>query len=290
MSFIATVLDITIVDFEVKEKINDNFLKDYISTNLNLKNIKIEKNQKIFINFVEKTKEYQLFIVDKSFKYFEYEIIKEIKEFDFIGFSLFICENFFVIFKDKKLYYLQKINQKIETSELLTFLDKKFNIDFKYIKNLSKDDLKILEDDFLRKSKKSYKQELKRVNLSKDFSFYLFVLYIFIFTIFSISYFKNEYEKDFALKNIDPNMILKNHEFVSFEDRFYKVLKDANSTFVDIIIFDYKTDFAKIVVESPNKDNINNFLNSFNKIEQSSINFLDDKDIFRATIDVKLSK
>ncbi|MDX4058163.1 hypothetical protein Q6A77_05725, partial [Aliarcobacter skirrowii] len=101
---------------------------------------------------------------------------------------------------------------------------------------------------------------------------------------------KNEYEKDFALKNIDPNMILKNHEFVSFEDRFYKVLKDANTTFVDIIIFDYKTDFAKIVVESPNKDNINNFLNSFNKIEQSSINFLDDKDIFRATIDVKLSK
>ncbi|MDX4028549.1 hypothetical protein [Aliarcobacter skirrowii] len=290
MSFIATVLDITIVDFEVKEKINDNFLKDYISTNLNLKNIKIEKNQKIFINFVEKTKEYQLFIVDKSFKYFEYEIIKEIKEFDFIVFSLFICENFFVIFKDKKLYYLQKINQKIENSELLTFLDKKFNIDFKYIKNLSKDDLKILEDDFLRKSKKSYKQELKRVNLSKDFSFYFFVLYIFIFTIFSISYFKNEYEKDFALKNIDPNMILKNHEFVSFEDRFYKVLKDANSTFVDIIIFDYKTDFAKIVVESPNKDNINNFLNSFNKIEQSSINFLDDKDIFRATIDVKLSK
>lgn len=290
MSFIATVLDITIVDFEVKEKINDNFLKDYISTNLNLKNIKIEKNQKIFINFVEKTKEYQLFIVDKSFKYFEYEIIKEIKEFDFIVFSLFICDNFFVIFKDKKLYYLQKINQKIENSELLTFLDKKFNIDFKYIKNLSKDDLKILEDDFLRKSKKSYKQELKRVNLSKDFSFYLFVLYIFIFTIFSISYFKNEYEKNFALKNIDPNMILKNHEFVSFEDRFYKVLKDANSTFVDIIIFDYKTDFAKIVVESPNKDNINNFLNSFNKIEQSSINFLDDKDIFRATIDVKLSK
>lgn len=196
--------------------------------------------------------------MDKSFKYFEYEIIKEIKEFDFIGFSLFICDNFFVIFKDKKLYYLQKINQKIENSELLTFLDKKFNIDFKYIKNLS-----------------------------KDFSFYLFVLYIFIFT---ISYFKNEYEKDFALKNIDPNMILKNHEFVSFEDRFYKVLKDVNSTFVDIIIFDYKTDFAKIVVESPNKDNINNFLNSFNKIEQSSINFLDDKDIFRATIDVKLSK
>lgn len=146
MSFFALINDILIIELEVKDKINDKFLKEFISTNLNLNNVTLEKNQKIYINYLEITKEYQIFILDKKFKHFEYEaILKEFKEFDFLDYSLFIYDDFFVIFKNKELFYFNKLNKNVNKSDLLSFLKKKFNIEFSSIKELSKDELEILK-------------------------------------------------------------------------------------------------------------------------------------------------
>ncbi|WP_207501714.1 hypothetical protein, partial [Aliarcobacter thereius] len=149
MSFFALINDISIIELEVKDKINDKFLKEFISTNLNLNNITLEKNQKIFINYLEITKEYQLFILDKKFKYFEYEaILREFKEFDFLYYSLFIYDNFFVIFKEKELFYFNKLNINVNKTELLSFLKKKFNIEFSFIKEINSYELEDLKNNY----------------------------------------------------------------------------------------------------------------------------------------------
>ncbi|OCL94285.1 hypothetical protein [Arcobacter porcinus] len=293
MSFFALINDILIIELEVKDKINDKFLKEFISTNLNLNNITLEKNQKIYINYLEITKEYQIFILDKKFKHFEYEaILKEFKEFDFLDYSLFIYDDFFVIFKNKEFFYFNKLNKNVNKSDLLSFLKKKFNIEFSSIKELSKDELEILKNSYESKYKnhKKDKNSLKNINLSKDYSFILYIVYVFLVVVFITIYFKNEIDMKNSTKNLDAKIISKELEFRSFTNELNKIIENIENNDLNIVILDFKYDQMKMILESKSKENFNKFLNNFNKIEQSSIDFISDRETFRLTIDVELFK
>lgn len=291
MPFIASIDDINIVEFEVKQKIQEKFLKSYIDTNLKLKNILIEKNQKVFINFIESTNEYQLFIVDKKFNYFFYQaILDSFKEFEFIDFTLIIYDDFFVIFKDNELYYMQKIKTTIKKEELLVFLNKKLNIEFRNIKDLSESAFFELKKEFLTKQKRLKKLNLQKLNLSKDFSFLIYIVYLFVFITISIFYFRDILNDKIAKQNIDPTIVLKQLEHKSFETVLKKLVEEIEKNSLNLVSFEYKTEFARVIVESKNKESINIFLNSFKKIEQSSIDYQNEKNIFKAVVDVELSK
>ncbi|WP_165595849.1 hypothetical protein, partial [Aliarcobacter thereius] len=75
-----------------------------------------------------------------------------------------------------------------------------------------------------------------------------------------------------------------------FTKELNKIIGDIENNDLNIVILDFKYDHMKIVLESKNKENFNKFLNSFNKIEQSSIDFISDRETFRLTIDVKIFK
>jgi len=98
MTTFASSKDILIVDFETSEKIDEKYLKSFVLSNLKLKNIVLNPNDTIYVNFIENINEYQVFIVDNSFLFFEFEVFSLYKEN--AEFELFICEDFFVIFKN----------------------------------------------------------------------------------------------------------------------------------------------------------------------------------------------
>ena len=110
MVFFANSNDIIVVDIEVTEKIDDRYLKSFVLSNLKLKNISLENCDKLYVNYLEYPKEYQVFVVTSQFIFFDFEAFYSYYENrDFEGFELLIYSNFFLIFKDKKFFYYQKI-------------------------------------------------------------------------------------------------------------------------------------------------------------------------------------
>ena len=106
MVFFANSNDIIVVDIEVTEKIDDRYLKSFVLSNLKLKNISLENCDKLYVNYLEYPKEYQVFVVNSQFIFFDFEAFYSYYENrDFEGFELLIYSNFFLIFKDKKFFY-----------------------------------------------------------------------------------------------------------------------------------------------------------------------------------------
>ncbi|QKF59812.1 hypothetical protein [Aliarcobacter lanthieri] len=284
--------DILIIELETSEKINDKYLKSFIQFNLKLKNISLNQNDIIYINFIENIKEYQLFIVTNGFKFFEFEVFHTYIDKNSNGFTLFICQDFFIIFKNTNLYYYQKISQNINEYDFLQFLEKRFKIKIEKIYQISPDILKNLKIEFLKNfSKKHYKEPLKKFELKKDFSFYIYIFYLFIVIYFAFYYFQNikKYEeKEQNIVKIED--IKEKYSFISFEERFYKILENIDKNRLTLISFEFRQNRAKIVINHKNKDNINLFLESCGNVLTSSINFLDDSKKFEAIIDVEFTQ
>ncbi|WP_026804807.1 hypothetical protein [Aliarcobacter lanthieri] len=284
--------DILIIELETSEKINDKYLKSFIQSNLKLKNISLNQNDIIYINFIENIKEYQLFIVTNGFKFFEFEVFHTYIDKNSNGFTLFICQDFFIIFKNTNLYYYQKISQNINEYDFLQFLEKRFKIKIEKIYQISPDILKNLKIEFLKNfSKKHYKEPLKKFELKKDFSFYIYIFYLFIVIYFAFYYFQNikKYEeKEQNIVRIED--IKEKYSFISFEERFYKILENIDKNRLTLISFEFRQNRAKIVINHKNKDNINLFLESYGNVLTSSINFLDDSKKFEAIIDVEFTQ
>ena len=155
MVFFANSNDIIVVDIEVTEKIDDRYLKSFVLSNLKLKNISLENCDKLYVNYLEYPKEYQVFVVNSQFIFFDFEAFYSYYENrDFEGFELLIYSNFFLIFKDKKFFYYQKINQDLNQDDFIKFLNKKFNINISNIKVVSKDEFEKLKKDFIQKNQK----------------------------------------------------------------------------------------------------------------------------------------
>ena len=294
MVFFANSNDIIVVDIEVTEKIDDRYLKSFVFSNLKLKNISLENCDKLYVNYLEYPKEYQVFVVNSQFIFFDFEAFYSYYENrEFEGFELLIYSNFFLIFKDKKFFYYQKINQELNQDDFLRFLNKKFNIDISSIKVVSKDEFEKLKKDFTTKNQNNNhnktinKEGLKHIDLKASFSFYIYILYLLAILFFGY-YFYNTYFNVTQKKEeiIDFEAIKSKIAFNSFEDKFYVISKNIDKNRLVLNSFDYRHDTAKIVVSSSNKQNIDKFLESCENVISSSTHFNEESKIFEATIDV----
>ena len=292
MVFFANSNDIMVVDIEVTEKIDYRYLKSFVLSNLKLKNISLENSDKLYVNYLEYAKEYQVFVVNSQFSFFDFEVFYTYYENrDFEGFELLICSNFFVIFKDKRFFYYQKINQDLNQDDFVKFLNKKFNINISSIKIVSKDEFEKLKKDFINKNqintKYINKEGLKYIDLKANFSFYIYIFYLLSVLFFGY-YFYNTYFNIVEKKEepIDFEAIKSKIAFNSFEEKFYVISKNIDKNRLVLNSFDYRHGTGKIVVSSSNKQNIDKFLESCDNVISSSTHFIEESKIFEATIDV----
>lgn len=291
MLFFAATNDISVIEIEVSEKIDDRYLKKFVLSNLKLNNVSLENCEKLYINYLESAKEYQIFVVNNQFKFFDFEAFyKYYDNIDFIGFELLIYNNFFVIFKDQKFFYYQKINQNLNQDDFIEFLNKKFKIEIKRVKTVCKEEFESFKKEFLNQNqnqKITNKEPLKCVELKINFSFIIYILYLFLL-LGSSYYFYDTYLKTEEIKEeyIDEEAIKSRISFNSFEDKFYKISKSIDKNSLVLSSFDYRNSMAKIVISSKNKSNVDSFLESCENILSSSISFMEDSKTFEVTIDV----
>jgi hypothetical protein len=129
--------NLQIIEIDASEKIENKSLKNFINTSLKLKDINLPKSSKVILNYVEELKLYQLILVSNNSKNLEielfYKLLEQNNQKDLVA---LLYKNYFLIFKNNKLYYLQKIEENIEITELLNYLYKNFKIIPENFRNL----------------------------------------------------------------------------------------------------------------------------------------------------------
>lgn len=200
MQTFSPINQINFIEIEVSEEIDIKNIKNFISTSLTLKNKNISNKDKIYLNYIKELKQYQVFILEKDYKYFDFQIFESFFDAENQNneSNLFVCDNFFALYKNGLCYYFQNIQDNIKIDEVIDFINKKFFIN---IKNVEKVDNKQLEE--LRKKylKNNNKNLLKTISLKNNYSFKFYLLYIFLLCFFpflvrlTINFIKKQYKK-----------------------------------------------------------------------------------------------
>lgn len=285
MKNLCTVEELEIVEIEIDEEIEKKNLKDFISTSLKLKNINLPKNKKIILNYIEELKTYQLILVEIEFKYLEIELFYKLYEQNNKNETIaFLYKNYFLIFKNDKFYCLQRIEENIQSIELLNYLNKNFEIDIHNFISVNSEDL-YLKDDLL--NDKNY---IEYFNLKKSYSFFIYITYlIFLLLIFIYFYFNQNENLPQNIQTFDSSSLEKEYKFNSFEEKSRKIIFKIYQNNLNLINFEFDTNIIKIEVISQSKENIYKFLEDKEIVFlSSSIDYEEEKNTYKAKIDVKL--
>lgn len=283
-----------LLQIEVSEKIEKKNLKNFIFTNFKLKNIILNRNDKVFVSFIKELKEYQVFILNEEFAFFDFQIFEQFYEKEKTSekqtsFDLYLYEEFFCLYKNGNFYYYQKLNQTIENDELLLFLNKKFKLKIDNFKQLEKKEFEELKKSFLQKQ---IKQNLHFLNLKKDYSFSIFILYLFVVIVLSSYIFLEKTEQTDKIEtsqDIDIEVFKSKHKFQSFQEKLNLLFLDIDSTNLVLQSLDFRQNRIKLILNSQNKDNLYVFLEKNSKsIISSSINFLEDLNSYESKVDAKI--
>lgn len=277
---------------DVSEQIENKNLKKFITTTLKLKNIIINKNDFVHINFISELKQYQVLIYsnDKKAVFQIFELFYLDKK-DLISFDLYVCDEFFSIYKNAKFYYFQKLESQIFIDDLLEYINKIFSINIDSFKVIDKTSFQELQTNYLQKN---IKTKLENFNKRRDFGFYIYLIYIVIIICFSILFYDDFYqtnEKVPTTNEYDIKKLKKEYLFSSILKDYKNLFEQFNQYNLNLISFEYKENKAKLIFSSNSKSNIYSFFTALkdNLISQE-ISFLENKNIYESTIYVKLSK
>lgn len=296
MNNIVPIPQISYFEIDVSEKIEDKNLKDFILTSLTLKNIDFNDENKISVNYISQLNQYQIFLLDKQFFYFEFqifEILYENREFNDDIYDLYICDDFFILYKNAFPYYFQKITNEINSSEFIEFLNKKLDISILNYKRVDNKEFEILKINYQNKKEKS---TLKFLNIKSNHSFKIYLLFLFLlFTLFFI-FIYNFLNQDLVEKNelnneIKIEELKEKHKFESIEKIIRPLFLASKKYDLNLKKMELKENSMKIVLESIDKEAIYTFLEEFKKeVTNSSINYFEDKKIYEVVLNVQITK
>lgn len=297
MKEIATTLDIKNLIVNVSEKINKKNISNFVQTSLSINNINYSSSDIIYCNFLEYSKQYQIFIFSNTFKYMLIELLdienEENKKPNTLNdFKLYISKSFFVIYKDLKLYLYQVLNQEYSNDELIKFINKNFNITITSFYELSDSKInKIYENTDIKKVTSS----LLNINKKSKKGFYLYLLYL-VFCILIVGLYKsyeNKTLEDDKLEKIKSNKeeylkISKMLKFKPFKTKYLKLINNVNKFNLEIISLNYSSNVINLKLSTKKKDDIYLFLNEYKKdLLGNSIVKDESKNMFVSTINVK---
>ncbi|CAM3547480.1 hypothetical protein [Arcobacter aquimarinus] len=292
MNNFSSLEKLTLFEIEVTQKISDSNIRNFLLSFFKIQNFIYKDTDKIFLSYIDELKIYQLLIFNEEEKYFDFQLFEEYyKEIEIENsIDLYICNNFFCLYKNGEFYYLQKIILEISNDELFEYINNKFGNKINKYKFISENEMVRLKDKYLNNPKK---KELKLINLRKKYSFCFYILYIFILIKVMVLYFFFNFNIEEKNNDIDNNLQIeifkKEHQFISFEEKISLLLEKIDSNNLDLISLEFNQNRLKIVLNSDIKENIYSFLEENKAIFlSSSINFLENKSLYEVVINVKL--
>ncbi len=252
-----------VVKLQSSEEIKKKYLLKFITTNLKNIKIKLTSKNRVYISYIKSMSIYQVFIFENKIpQIFFYEPQKE--------FELLLSKNFFVLYKDYKVYYHEEV-EKVNIDDIYFYVKKNFN--FKNIKIL------YMEDIILNNQPRDIFEKPIKSKLFKLFLFYMFfLLFGFYFYENSKTHSSfNDFIKKFQSKK-------KEIAYKYIVGDVLKIFTIAKKNEVEIISLEYKGKLFFVVFSSKKEKNLDSFLKSFNsyKLEKMEDNKIENRVIINA--------
>lgn len=285
------------LEIDVSEKIDSKNLKEFILSSFELNNITYNQNDSVYVNYLIEPNQYQIIIIDNKYKNAIFQIFellysqntnKNIESFD-----LYLCEDFFCIYKNSQFYYYQNIELNLPVEEFVSFIGKKFGTKIDNFKEVNKKELEELKKDYLEKNKKT---SLKKINLKNSYAFIYYLLYLFLLIPIFMYFYINE-ENRVSLQKVDDNQSISIEQFKesitfkSIENDYKILLERINKYHLKIVLFEYKNNSFKIVINSKVKNDLYSFFSEYKKnLISSNIKYIEDKNLYEAVVYVRFFK
>lgn len=281
------------LELEVSEKIENKNLKKFIITSLKLHNKNLSKKDKIYLTFIQQLNQYQIYVLKFPYKSFEFLAFDILYERDIVknSYDLFVCEQFFCLYRNGKFFYLQNIKLDTNLKDVVLFLNNKFNIEINDFRIISKEELNEIKQKY---KKNNQVINLENLNLNNNLSFKFYLYYLFILSsifFFIIFFYQNKEVQEDKNKSFSFEEIKKEYAFKSFQEEIEVLFKSIKKYDLSINSSEFKGNETKIVLNSSSKNNIYLFLQeNKNFIVNTAVNYFEDKNIYEATINVQISK
>ena len=292
MQNFSSTSQINFLEIEVSEEIDIKNLKKFISTSLSLNNKHLTSKDRIYLNYIKELKQYQIFILGKEYKYFDFQVFEQFfdKKDEYNEYNLYICNNFFTLYKNGICYYFQNIDGNIKNNEFLEYINKRFFLEIKSIKEIEKNYLEDLKIKYLKNNKKNL---LKMINLRNDYSFRIYLFYItllfFFFFFFNLN---NEFEEKGQLQKEEATLLerIKNDfKFISLENKIQPIFESIAKYDLTLNSFQFKENSIKITMTASQRNPFYLFFEENKDILlSSSINYIENKNIYEAVINVRI--
>lgn len=281
------------LELDVSEEIDNNSLRNFVLTSLNLKNKEYSANDLIYTTYIKELKQYQILLINNKFSKAEFQVFELFYKDKAEGLDLYLCDKFFCLYKNGVFYYYQAIEFSLTIDEFLDFISKKFNTNVNNYKKIEVEELEELKNEYLQSKKKS---SLKNINKKRNNSFIFYLIYLFLLVYIFIYYIEqnstNNVEKPIRnTSNLDYEKFKKEHTFLSLENDFNKIFESINKHSLEIISFEYKKAKIKMILNSQIKDDLYLFLNEYKKsLISSSVYFDEKKELYEVRAYVNLYK
>jgi hypothetical protein len=281
------------LELDVSEEIDNNSLRNFVLTSLNLNNKEYSANDLIYTTYIKELKQYQILLINNKFSKAEFQVFELFYKDKAEGLDLYLCDKFFYLYKNGIFYYYQAIEFSLTIDEFLDFISKKFNTNVNNYKKIEVEELEKLKNEYLQNKKKS---SLKNINKKRNNSFIFYLIYLFLLIYICIYYIEqnstNNVEKPMSnTSNLDYEKFKKEYTFVSLENDFNKIFENINKHSLQIVSFEYKKAKIKMILNSQIKDDLYLFLNEYKKsLISSSVYFDEKKELYEVRAYVNLYK
>lgn len=278
INYISTE-EIFSLELDVSEEIDNNSLKNFVLTSLNLNNKEYSSTDLIYATYLQELKQYQVILINNQSSKAEFQVFELFYDDISEGLDLYLTDEFFCLYKNGVFYYYQAIEFSLTIEEFLDFINKKFNTKVNNYKRIQKEELEELKNKYSQKNKKS---NLKNINKKKDNSFIFYIIYLFLLIYICIYYIEqNNSQKTenpiIQNQSINYEKFKKEHTFISLENDFNGILENIKKYSLQIISFEYKKPKIKIILNSQIKANLYLFLKEYKKSLISSSIYFDEK-------------
>lgn len=294
MKSIASYENINSINIDVKKEIEAQNIKEFISSFLQLNNISYENEDTIFYNYLKEANKYQVFVLDKKYKYLLFEVFKaKYLNSNEHSIDLFITKEFFVVFKEQKLYYFQSINYEVYEDELKQYIKKNLNLEIQRLFYIDNSELSQLKEEYVNNFVKS---DLKSLCDESSFSLKYFLLYIslLILLVFTYIFYSNIQEEKLLLEKkekLSSYEINQKNKYRYFPSliTIVELDKKIKKFKLNLISASFKKKKLNLIVNSSKKENIYSFLSLYKKsLINNTITFNEQSKVYECNANIKI--
>ncbi|MCK5110836.1 MAG: hypothetical protein KAQ94_04890 [Arcobacteraceae bacterium] len=293
-----TTSKIQIVTISVTEKINSQFLQEFLKTTLESKNILTDNTTLIWHSFIEEINLYEIYVINSTNNDIDIypavlsQFYDNTKGKDTI--DLFILNDFFAVYKYGKLYCFKSVKDS-STEDIQNYITQTYKLTLDNI--IKYDDAKFSELLNSYKINKQHKKKPQFINLKQNNSFLLFIIFSFSCIVSFLFILFNTYNHN--LQNMDNKLLklqikydkLKNKK-ITYEKIAPKLIEIFKYIKLENIItqkINYEKHKIKLDLLHQDETKLLNFLTIYNdKIFIENIEFIKKDKLYKMVVKIAI--